>query len=184
MNLWLLGTVVCLQSSVATAVTLLPWRTGARSFSQGAALALLLFGLLPQTLQLCSALVLAPALVLGIICSVFIRESVPKAMNAPLHWCLWLTVYTFLQAIGILPIWSLLYLVPIALALPRFKASDLLTVLPSTLSFAVGCLWSVPAKWQGMLFGVACGMMLGCIPCHKSQTLAGGIAIGVILSFL
>ena len=184
MNLWLLGSVVCLQSTVATVVPLLPLHPNVRSFSQGAALALLLFGLLPQALLLCSALVLTPALVLGIIWSVFIRESVPKSMNAPLLWCLWLMVYTFLQANGILPIWSLPYLIPIALALPGFKVSDLLLLLPSILSFALGCLWSVPAKWQGLLFGVACGMMLGCISCRKSQTLAGGIAIGVILSFL
>ncbi len=182
MNLWLLGVLCWLQAVLATLSSLFlhtPHPTLA-----GASLSLLLFGILPQGLRLCSPIVLAPALVLGIILSVFIKESLPPNLSNTFLWHIWLMIYTFLQANGTLPIYSILYFIPIAHSLPRLKATAILFSVLPLISFAAGCLWSAPAKWQGLLLSLACGMMLGCVSHHKTRNFAGGIALGVILSFL
>ncbi len=183
MNLWFLGALSWLQAALAVLLALMP-HASLRTLASGAALALLLLGFLPQGLRLCSPFVLVPSLVLGIILSVFVRESVPQGLSPILMWTFFLMIYTFLQANGTLPVCSILYFIPIALSLPRFIARDLLLLIFPLMSFTAGCLWSVPPRWQGLLLCLACGMMLGCISHHKPQNFADGIAIGVILSFL
>lgn len=183
MNLWLLGVLSWLQAVLAACLTLTP-HASFQSAAIGASLALILFGILPQGIRLCSPTVLALSLVLGIILSVFIQESAPRQHSQTIMWTFFLTIYTFLQANGALPIYSILYFIPMALALPRRKAQNLLLLIFPLMSFAAGCLWSVPSKWQGLLLSLACGTMLGCVSHHKPQNFADGIALGVILSFL
>ena len=181
MNLWLIGALSFVQAGVAS--VLWRWtrpRPSLRALAAGAGVGLILFYYLPQALQLSSTMILAPSLVLGIILSVFLRQSVGN--EAVPIWCLFLSVYLFLQAKGTLPPLSLLYLTPFGIALSSARLSMML-FLP-TISFTLGCLLPLSASWQGMLLSVACGMMLECFPHHNDQISAGGIAIGVILSFI
>ncbi len=179
MGLWIKGALVLLQGGLVAAAAKLGRRL--QGLATGASLALILFVWLPEGLQLCSTMILVSALALGVILSVFLRESVGR--HRVLLWNVWLLLYSFLQAAGVVPLWSLLYLLPVGLALTEGRF-PILPLLSAALGWAAGCTFTLPAKWQGLLLCLGCGLLSESITHHNNHNLAGGIAIGVILSFI
>lgn len=180
MELWSQGAWIFLQGGAATILSkrLYPFRR----IAAGAVTGLTLCGLLPTAMHLCSTLVLICSLVLGVILSVFLSESTHHAPD--LLWGGWLMASAYLQTQGVLPLLSLLHLLPVSAALTdgRLRWRDLLFLLPMLTGFGVGQLCTLPARGQGLMLGIACGMLLQGVCKHTS--FAGGAAIGVILSFI
>lgn len=182
MNYWLTGAWALLQGMVVSVLAMLcPSHSRLRSIAAGVGVGLILFALLPEALRLGSTLILAPALVLGIILSVFLRES---ALPPFLNWCLWLFVYIFLQAKGVLGPHQFFYLLPLGLAEPKPRWRHALLLLITLPAWVMGALCPLAPKWSGLLMSLACGMMLEHLTHSYHKNLAGGIAIGIILSFI
>lgn len=185
MELWMRGVCSLLQSGIITLLsTILANNRRARTMTAGAALALTLFVRLPEATQLCSAMILLSAMVLGIIVSVFLRESVSNARYRSLLWGVWLMIHTCLQASGHISL-SPLHLITIGPALSdkRLHIGMLWLFIPVTLGWMLG-LSGLPTKWIGLLLSLGCGLLIESIMNCNQNNLAGGIAIGVILSFI
>ena len=180
MELWLQGVWILLQGGAATILS--RWLYPFRSIAAGAVTGLTLCGLLPTAMQLCSTLVLICSLALGVILSVFLRESTHRAPD--LLWGGWLMTSAYLQTQGVLPLLSLSHLLPLRAALTdgKLRWCDLFFLLPVSAGLGAGQLCALPVRWQGMMLGIACGMLLQGVCKHKG--IAGGAAIGVILSFI
>lgn len=155
------------------------------NLAAGAALALTLFVRLPEGVHLCSTMILLSAMVLGIIGSVFLRESVAAPRYRSLLWGIWLMIHTCLQASGHISL-SPIHLLTIGPALSdkRLHIGMLWLLIPVTLGWMLGMSGWLPAKWFGLLLSLGCGLLIeGITHCNRNN-LAGGIAIGVILSFI
>ena len=153
----------------------------ARSIAAGITVGLILFGWLPVALHRSTSAVLACAVALGILHSFFLQECSPHCREA--LWCGWLMLCSLLQSKGLFGALSLPLLLPVYLATgsPFRPWLHLPILLSGTIA---GQFLPLPAKWQGLLLASGCGALLQCIRGIRYSTFAGGIAIGVILSFI
>ena len=182
MGVWLNGTGAILQGSVI----LLPWRRLRRydrfgGIAAGITVGLVLFGWLQTALHQSNTAILACATVLGIVLGILLQECTPR--HRELIWYGWTMLYALLQSKGTFESLSLPFLLSVYLALDSPRHPWL--YIPLHLTGAVaGQFVPLPPKWQGLLLAIGCGILLQSIYGIERRTFAGGIAIGVILSFI